>query len=300
MHNIERPSVGILLCLASMFTFAIQDIITKSVLLSGLHLGQVLVVRYMVFTLFAVTLAGGLKKSLSGLRSKQPVLQVCRSSASVLEIALINTSFLLMPIARTHAIVALFPIITLVLAWAILHEKINRTQVFSILLGFIGSLVIIGPDVEMGLSSLVPLGGAMAMATYSILSRYLSWRDSLHTHTLYMGFVGLLITLPFGIWQWQGATTVQWMMLLGISALNIAAQLFFIQALKHTNASVLQPYNYTLLVFASIFAFLLLGEVPALTTLAGGMLIIIAGLIMMNNTRRGNQLRKAPPGGSGH
>jgi drug/metabolite transporter (DMT)-like permease len=282
----ERPGIGILLCIASMLTFAIQDIITKNILLSGLPLGQVLVVRYAVFTLFAIGLAGGFHKAVRGLRSSHRVLQICRSSSSVSEIALINTSFILMPIAKAHAIVALFPIITMLLAWAILHEVINRTQVIAIALGFAGTLVIIGSGVEVSFSSLVPLGGAISLAGYSILSRYLSSRDAFHTHTLYMGIVGLILTLPFGLWLWQTPDVKQWIMLFAISSLNIAAQLFFIQALKHANASVLQPYNYTLLLFAAIFAFLLLGETPALSTLTGGGLIVVAGLIMMNNTRR--------------
>jgi drug/metabolite transporter (DMT)-like permease len=282
----ERTGFGILLCLASMLTFAIQDIITKKILLSGLPLGQVLLVRYIVFTLFAISLAGGLQKAMRGLRSSHRALQICRSSSSVLEIALINTSFILMPIAKAHAIVALFPIITMLLAWAILHEVINRIQIIAITLGFAGTLVIIGSGVEVSLSSLVPLGGAISLASYSILSRYLSSRDAFHTHTLYMGIVGLILTLPFGLWLWQTPNLNQWVMLMGISTLNIAAQLFFIQALKHTNASVLQPYNYTLLLFAAIFAFLLLGETPALSTLTGGGLIVVAGLVMMNNARR--------------
>ncbi len=266
-----------------MLTFAIQDIITKSILLSGLPLAQVLLVRYIVFSVFAISLAGGFQKAMRGLRSRHRVLQICRSSSSVLEIALINTSFILMPIAKAHAIVALFPIITMLLAWAILHEVINRTQIIAIALGFVGTLVIIGSGVEVSLSSLVPLGGAISLASYSIMSRYLSSRDAFHTHTLYMGLVGLILTLPFGLWLWQTPNSNQWMMLMGISALNIAAQLFFIQALKYANASVLQPYNYTLLLFAAIFAFLLLGEVPALTTFIGGGLIVFAGLYLLLN-----------------
>ncbi len=281
----ERPGTGILLCLASMLTFAIQDIITKSVLLSGIALGQVLLVRYILFTLFAVALAGGLSRAVAALKSRQPMLQVLRSSSSLVEIALINTSFILMPIAKAHAIVALFPIITLILAWLVLREKINRVQVLTIGLGFAGSLIIIGPEMDVSLSGLVPLGGAIALATYSILSRYLSWRDSLYTHTLYMGIVGLVLSLPFGVWLWQTPTPAQWMMLIAISTLNIAAQLFFIQALKHASASLLQPYNYTLLLFASMLAFVWLGEAPSLSTIAGGCLIVIAGLFMMQHSR---------------
>ena len=278
----QRSSIGILLCLASMLSFAIQDIITKHLLVDGLPLSQLLLVRYLVFTLFAILLAGGLRQSIAGLKSTQPMLQIGRAALSITEIIFINLSFTLMLVAKVHAIVALFPLITLVMARVILKEELTRRRVIAVLIGLTGALIVIQPSsAGISLELLMPLSGAVALASFSILTKYLSGKDGFTTHTLYMGLVGLLLALPFGLFQWIQPTTNQSALLIALAVLNIGSQLFYIKAMDYADASTLQPFNYTLLLFATLAALILLGEVPTLMTLLGGAIIVVGGLIAM-------------------
>lgn len=286
----QRSTLGILLCMASMLSFAIQDIVTKVLLTGGLPLGQLLTVRYFSFTLFAIVLAGGFARARSALRSNQPALQVGRASLSMLEIALINLSFMLMPIAKAHSIVALFPLIALVMAWGVLKERFQPIQLIAVLLGFSGTLFIVQPT-EAGFDTdlLYPLGGATALASYAIASKYLSARDKLQTHLIYLGVVGFLIALPFGILDWQSASYHEWGLLMILSLLNIASQVLFIRAMEFADAASLQPFNYTLLLFATLIAWWVLSEVPSLHTLIGALLIVVGGLMTMIKWRRNTQ-----------
>ena len=278
----QRSTIGILFCLASMLSFAIQDIITKHLLLGGLPLSQLLLVRYLFFTLFAVMLAGGLRQSIAGLQSAQPMLQVGRAALSITEIIFINLSFTLMLVAKVHAIVALFPLITLVMARFILKEELTRRRVVAVLIGLTGALIIIQPGrAGISLELLMPLSGAIALASFSILTKYLSGKDGFKTHTLYMGLVGLVLALPFGLYQWIQPTTEQSALLIALAIMNIGSQLFYIKAMDYADASTLQPFNYTLLLFATVAALIILGEVPTLMTLLGGAIIVVGGLIAM-------------------
>jgi drug/metabolite transporter (DMT)-like permease len=278
----QRSIIGILFCLASMLSFAIQDIITKHLLVGGLPLGQLLLVRYLFFTLFAVMLAGGLKQALVGLQSAQPMLQVGRAALSITEIIFINLSFTLMLVAKVHAIVALFPLITLVMARFILKEELTRRRVIAVLIGLTGALIIIQPSsAGISIDLLMPLSGAIALASFSILTKYLSGKDGFITHTLYMGLVGLVLALPFGLIQWIQPTKEQSVLLIALAIMNIGSQLFYIKAMDYADASTLQPFNYTLLLFATLAALILLGEVPTLMTLLGGAIIVVGGLIAM-------------------
>ena len=63
--------------------------------------------------------------------------------------------------------------------------------------------------------------------------------------------------------------------------MNIASQLLFIRAMDFADAATLQPFNYTLLLFATLAALLILQEVPSSHTLIGGALIVVGGLITM-------------------
>jgi len=265
-----------------MLSFAIQDIITKHLLIEGLPLSQLLLVRYLFFTLFAVILAGGLRQSLAGLQSAQPMLQVGRAALSITEIIFINLSFTLMLVAKVHAIVALFPLITLVMARFILKEELTRRRVIAVLIGLTGALIIIQPSsAGISMELLMPLSGAIALASFSILTKYLSGKDGFKTHTLYMGIVGLVLALPFGLFQWMQPTKEQSVLLIALAIMNIGSQLFYIKAMDYADASTLQPFNYTLLLFATLAALILLGEVPTLMTLLGAAIIVVGGLIAM-------------------
>jgi len=278
----QRSTLGILLCMGSMLSFAVQDIITKIILTGGIPLGQLLTVRYASFALFAVIAAGGVAGTLQALRSSAPKMQIGRASLSMLEIALINFSFVLMPVAKAHSIVALFPLIALVMAWFILKEQFKPAHLVAVLLGFAGTLFIVRPtDAGFDADLLYPLAGATALASYAIASKYLSARDKMRTHLVYLGLVGFLIALPFGIANWQSTSLQQWGLLALVSLMNIASQLLFIRAMDFADAATLQPFNYTLLLFATLAALLILQEVPSSHTLIGGALIVVGGLITM-------------------
>ena len=287
----QRSSIGILLCMGSMLSFAVQDIVTKVLLTGGLPLGQLLTVRYFSFALFAILFAGGVAGARTALKSNRPVLQVGRASLSMLEIALINLSFVLMPIAKAHSIVALFPLIALVMAWVVLKEQYRVAHLLAVCLGLGGTLFIIQPsNAGFDTDLLYPLGGATALASYAIASKYLSERDTLQTHLIYLGVVGFLIALPFGLMNWHTANALEWSLLIALSLLNIGSQVLFIRAMEFADAATLQPFNYTLLLFATLAAWLILSEVPTLTTLLGALLIVAGGLLTMIKRRKPSTL----------
>ena len=282
----KPTNIGILLCLASMASFAVQDIITKTLLLSGIPLSQLLLVRYAVFSIFALMLAGGLQKVWGALKSARPSLQILRASLSMTEIAFINISFTLMTVAKVHAIVALFPLITLVMARFILKESLSRRKAVAVLVGLAGALTIIQPKLSgFNTDMLLPLSGAIALASFSIVTKFLSGKDGFKTHAMYMGVVGLVISLPLGVWQWLEPSFEQGLLLLTLAVMNIGSQLFYIKAMDYADASTLQPFNYTLLLFATVAALIFLGEVPTLLTLIGGGVIVLGGLIAMGRAR---------------
>jgi len=284
-----HPSLkGILFCLASMLSFAIQDIVTKTLLVGGLPLGELLFVRYLAFTAFAIWLARGWSTFILAIKgSNRPAMQVGRAGLSLLEIALINLSLGMMLVAKVHTLVALFPLITLLLAWLLLKEKTQLRDLVAVSIGLVGTLIVVQPGAEsFDIQSLMPLSGAFALAAFSIASKFLSNKDSFITHTSYMAVTGLLISTPLALFSWISPNTEQWWLLVVLSLLNICSQLFFIKAMEYASASTLQPFNYALLLFATLFAALLLDEIPTITTLIGAGLIIIGGLISMLSSRR--------------
>lgn len=270
--------LGIALCLLSMFIFACQDGITK-VLVRHLPVSELVMVRYWVFVLFAIVVCraqGGVRHAS---RSASPWLQVIRALLGVGEIALFGLALRYLGLAETHALYAVFPLMALGLARLFLGERLVGRQWLAAVIGFGGTLLILRPG--MGVfdpAALIPLGAALTFAFFNILSRRISQTDSFATTTLYMAVAGAIVVSMAGLPAWVTPTPYEAVLMAILSVTGVIAQLLLIQALKYAQASTLQPFNYSLLAFATLIGILVFGEAPTLWTLCGALLILLAGL----------------------
>jgi len=129
--------MGIGLCLLSMFIFAAQDGITKT-LVQDLPIAQLVMVRYWFFLLFAivfVSMKGGMRRAV---KSAHPMLQIVRALLGVFEIAVFGLALHYLGLAETHAIYAIFPLLTMVLAGLVLREHVSLRQAVAAMVDFSG------------------------------------------------------------------------------------------------------------------------------------------------------------------
>ncbi len=274
----SRPQLGIVLCLLSMLIFATQDGITK-VLVKDLPVAQMVMVRYWAFVIFAAVYAayrGGVR---TAIRSKQPRLQILRALLGVIDVALFAFGLRFLGLAEMHALYAVFPLMTLALAGIMLGEFIGLRRWLAAAIGFTGTLIILRPGAGVfELVALIPLLSALGFALFNILTRRISQHDSFATNMLYMAVVGAIAITFLGLPGWVDPTFDQWLLIGVLSMTGIVAQLLLIQSLKLATAGSLQPFNYTLLVFATLIGVFVFGEVPDAWTIAGGLLVIAGGL----------------------
>lgn len=270
--------IGIGLCLMSMFVFAAQDGITK-ILVKDLPVVQLIMVRYWFFLLFAlcfVHVKGGLGNAL---KTGHPWLQMSRSLIAVFDIMVFGLALRFLGLAETHAIYAIFPLLTMGLAALMLRESVSSRQCVAGVIGFAGTLIILKPGMGVfSLTSLIPLAGAVMFAFFSVLTRKISLVDSFGTNMLYMAFWGALASTLFGIPQWVAPSPVEAGLLLVLSVSGVIAQLLLLQALKYAAAVTLQPFNYSLLLFASIFGVTLFGETLQTSLVVGALLVVVGGM----------------------
>ncbi|SBS39860.1 EamA-like transporter family protein [Marinomonas spartinae] len=73
----------------------------------------------------------------------------------------------------------------------------------------------------------------------------------------------------------------EWILLAVTSIMSVAAQLLLVKALEYAHASILQPFNYSLLVFATIIGFLVFRELPDRWTIVGAGIVIASGLYVI-------------------
>lgn len=280
----ERTLVGkgVLLCLAAMLVFASQDAVTK-ILVQEMSVAQVVLVRYWVFALFAIIWVSRHSTVRHALRSVRPKLQVLRSLLSIAEIAIFNLALRYLGLAEAHSLMAVFPLMAIALAAPILGERVSLKCWLAVCVGFIGTLIILRPGLEVFKpESLIPLTAALCFAGYHVVTRQVSSAgDGFNTNILYMALVGCVCATVFGVTVWREPSMQEWILLAVISIMSVAAQLLLVKALEYAPASILQPFNYSLLVFATIIGFLVFRELPDRWTIVGAGIVIASGLYVI-------------------
>jgi drug/metabolite transporter (DMT)-like permease len=196
----------------------------------------------------------------------------------------------LLPLTTVIAIVFTSPIFVALLSVPMLGERVGRRRWVTVVVGFVGVLLIVRPGAA-GFEwvLLLPVLTALANGTRDIVTRKLSRTDTsisiLLWSTLIVMIAGLA-TAPFG-WNAVDANGALWFLLAGLC--NAGAHFLVIEALRLGEASLVAPFRYTAFLWAILFGFVMWGEIPGLWVALGVVLIVGGGVYGM----RGETQRKA-------
>ena len=287
-HN--NTSLGALYTMFAMLGFASMDAITKW-MVADYPIGQMMWTRYAVFCLFAwlVVRRRGLR---SAWRTTRPWLQGGRALLAVVESAVFVLAFRYLPLADTHAVAATSPLIVIALGALFLGERAGPARWIVVAAGFVGVLLIVQPGFrELDWALLLPLLGAVLWGSYQILIRLCSRTDSPDTTLVWSAFVAFGVSTLIGPWQWKWPDAQGWALLTAIALLGALAHYALIRALDYAEASAVQPFSYTLLVFAAILGAVVFGDIPDGWTIAGAVVIVSSGLYTWHHERRRRQAR---------
>lgn len=281
MAQPNRVNLGAALTMLAMFGFASMDAMSKF-LVRDYPIAQTLWIRYGVFLLFALAVArmarkgGGVARAF---RSNRPGLQIGRSLLGLVENAVFVLAFLYLPLADTHAVAATSPLIVIALAAPILGERAGLKRWLAVGAGFCGVLLIIRPGFQtLDWPLLLPLLGALLWAVYQLLTRLTARHDRPETTLLWTASVGFATLCLIGPWQWHKPDALAWVLILSLATLGSLSHYALIRALDFAPAGSVQPYSYSLLVWASVLGWLVFGDVPDALTIAGAAVVVGSGI----------------------
>lgn len=269
------------LCITGMILFAIQDAIAKAIV-ADYPISQFLLIRYWIFVagvLIYVSRSIGLKRALA---SKRPAMQIVRSLLVMTETFVFIWGLQYMGLAETHAIFAVSPLLATALAGLLLHEQIGWRRITALTVGFLGALMIIKPGLQgFNIAALIPLTAALMFAFYNVLTRYTGQVDHYQTSLLYMAAAGAICMTPIGISEWISPTPEAWGLMITAALVAISAHMLLMKSLQLAPASVIQPFNYLLLVAATVIGVTVFGERPDLASIIGAALVVASGLFTL-------------------
>lgn len=278
------PAAGMALMVLAMCLMATMDA-TAKLLAQDYSIAQILLVRFAVF--LGVVLALAWRRGwLATVRSRQPDLQVLRSLVMLAEIVVFLWAFSLLPLADVHAIAAVSPLIAVALAALLLGERVGWRRWMAVAAGCAGVLVIMRPGSGvMGPAALIALLAAFLWALLQVLIRRVGLDDSVETTALWSAAIAVLILVFLVPFDWRPVASGDWLLLVLLGLLGAACHLVLFRALQVAPASLLQPFAYTLVVWAAVMGYALFGEFPDIWTLAGIVIVIAGGLYAFSRER---------------
>ena len=129
------------------------------------------------------------------------------------------------------------------------------------------------------------LAAALLNANYQIITRKVRLHDHPMTSLLYTAAVGAVVTSLFVPWFWSWPSAFDWLLFVGAGLAGGVGHLCLIQSFRRAPASVVAPFSYSSLIWATLFGWLIFAEWPDLWTWAGAGIIVASGLYIFHRER---------------
>jgi drug/metabolite transporter (DMT)-like permease len=276
-----RPAAlaGIGLMVLGIFLFCCNDALGKW-LLGTYSVWQMLVIRSIgaIAVLSPLIWRAG---RTAFANAPRPGLQIARVSLSVTESIMFFLALTYLPLADTVTFYLAAPVYVTAISALFLRERVGWRRWSAVVAGFIGVIIALRPSAAtLTWPALIAIIGSLGFAVFLIITRMLRGTPDV---VLVSGQFGAMLLVsgaiaPLG-WITPSVLDFGLMLVLGVVAMTAFACMN--RSLKLAPASVVVPYQYTMIVWAVVFGWLVFGDVPDAFTLTGAAIIIAAGLYIL-------------------
>jgi len=261
--------------LGAVFLFTVMDAIAKQ-LTKEVGLIQTIWVRYTGQALLVFLIV--LPRLREVAKSQYPKLQLLRSVVLMAATCLFFLSISKIGLAEATAIMDINPVLITLGAFLFLGEKIGPRRILGIITSMIGALIIIRPGTDVfTIYAVLPLIAAVCYTTYNLTTRFVGNRESPWTSLLYSALFGAVVFSCIVPFFWQPVSLFVAGLMILLSLCGTFYQLFLIRALAIGEASLLAPFAYVGLIYATIWGLVFFGEFPDEWSIIGAIIIAISG-----------------------
>ncbi len=224
--------------------------------------------------------------------SSQPKLQTFRGLTLFCANVLFFYSISVISMAKALTLAFVAPLITTALSPIFLSEKVGFKRWSAVVVGFIGSLIVIRPGfIEFNLASVAALGTGFFYGIYLVITRKLHTSDSPLLTLLLTGVVGAIIGSFVVPLVWVNPTFNQWSLLALMGIFACLGHFFLILSLKYADASKLAPFGYFEIVTNVMLGYYFFGDFPNYWTWTGLTIIVFSGIYISIRDRSSVLLR---------
>ena len=211
--------------------------------------------------------------------TSKPKLQLFRGLILLCATILFFYAISIISLAKALTLAFVAPLIVTALSPFILGEIVGYRRWLAVIIGFIGSLIVIRPGlIEFNLATLAALGTGFFYGIYFIITRKLHTADSSLLTLLITGVVGAIILSAYMPFSWIEPNPNQWLFMFCIGLCASVGHFFLIISLKYADASKLAPFSYFEIVTNVIIGYYFFSDFPDTWTWVGLLIIINSGI----------------------
>lgn len=290
-HSSNAAGIGLML--AGVFMFSLGDAVGKYIV-ATYSVGQLLMLRALASLVLLSPLLWWQRGHLR--RIERPWMQLLRGALSTIDVAAFFAATIYLPLADVITFYLACPIFVTALSALLLREQVGWRRWTAIAVGFCGVLIAMQPSARtVSWPALLAIAGSLSFALLMVVTRMLrDTPDIVLASTQFTSslIIGALLA-PIG---WVAPTPSSIALIVAGGAVAVAAMLSVNRSLKLAPASVVVPYQYSMIVWATLLGYAVFGDVPTRATLAGAVIIIAAGLyIFMREQRLGREVAAPSP-----
>jgi drug/metabolite transporter (DMT)-like permease len=277
----QNTRLGIALMIAAVFTFSMQDALSKP-LAMAYGTPMVVMIRYWIFAAFVLMLALRRPGGLRAMTTRHPLLHATRAALLIGEIVVIVTAYTMIGLIETHAVFSVCPLLIAALSGPVLGERVGLARWMAIGAGLVGVLVILQPgSAVFSAAALLPLASAFMFALYSLLTRRATQTEDAFLSLFWSGILGAALITLIGVPNWHAIPPGDWVWLLLYGGLALLANWLLIKCYEVAEASAVQPFAYLQIVFVSLVGVLVFNEALRPNVVIGAAIVVGAGLVAL-------------------
>jgi drug/metabolite transporter (DMT)-like permease len=304
-HSSRQNLIGIGSLVLGIFVFSIQDTIIKHV--SGAHAVTLAIFLRSIVSFPILLVMVHYESGIKSIRTPNAGVLILRGLMMLTAYLAYYIAFPALPLAEAIALFFMAPLLVTIGAGPVLGERVKATAWFAVVLGLAGVAVILQPGSALfEPAALLSLFSAVCYAYGMLISRKhggvaTATVQSFYQNVTYiagsMVIAGVIaasgvesnghpsVDFLLRPWAWPPAYDLLLMLVCGIIA--ALAVVLLTHGYRSGEASVVTPFEYTGMIWAAFWGFLLFQEVPKVTTLIGMAMIAAAGVVALRAGRRG-------------
>ena len=268
---ISQKSTAIIYMIISGFSFVIMHSAAKY-LSEQIHIFEITFLRCALVIVVLTPII--FKEGKSIFITKQPKFQIYRIITNSIAMLCFFYGLTLTTLSQVTALNLTVPIFTTLLAFFFLKEKLRKHRLFALFVGFLGTIIVLRPDISINIGGILILISALIWSVSLIFIKRLTETDSSVTISLYAG-VGMIpatfvAAYPYLIWP----NLYQFSIIFFIAVTGTIAQTLLNSAFKRGELAFLLPLDYLKLIWSVLIGYTIFVESTPYTLWIGGFLIV--------------------------